>query len=100
MKGFLLAPEARQDVRDIWNYIVSDNATAAARVRQEIRDTCRRLAQHPYIGHRRDDLTTRKDVLFWPVYSYLIVYRANTKPLEILRVLHGKRNVESLLGRE
>ena len=97
MRRFRLAPEAPQEVKDIWAYIVSDNTTAAARVRQEIRDTCRRLAQHPYIGHRRDDLTTRDDVLFWPVYSYLVVYRPDTRPLEILRVLHGKRNVEGLL---
>jgi plasmid stabilization system protein ParE len=78
---FRLAPDARQDIKDIWSYIAHDSIEAAARVRQRIRDDCRQLAQHPYLGHRREDLTTREDVLFWPVYSYLVIYRpAKTPP--------------------
>jgi len=34
------------------------------------------------------------------VYSYLIVYRPETKPLQIVRVVHGHRDVENLLRRE
>lgn len=56
------------------------------------------LAQHPNSRHRRGDLTTRDDVLFWPVYSYLVIYRPDTEPLEILRVLHGNRDVTRILG--
>ena len=73
MTSFRLSPDARRDIQDIWAYIARDSIAAAARVRCEIRDACRRLAQHPYAGHRRGDLTTREDVLFWPVYSYLII---------------------------
>jgi len=58
VKRFRLAPEARDDIKDIWSYIASDNLESATRVREDIRDACRRLARHPYIGHRRDDLTT------------------------------------------
>ena len=75
-----------------------DSVEAAARVRREIRDACRRLAQHPHSGHQRSDLTTRQDVLFWPVYSYLIIYRPDKKPLEVLRVLHGNRDLTRILG--
>jgi plasmid stabilization system protein ParE len=49
------------------------------------------------LGHRREDLTARADVLFWPVYSYLIIYRPGRRPIEILRVLHGKRDVAKTL---
>jgi plasmid stabilization system protein ParE len=97
VKRFRFAPEARDDIREIWSYIAGDSVEAAARVREAIRDSCRRLAQHPNIGHRRNDLTSRKDVRFWPVYSYLIIYRRSSKPLEILRVLHGKRDVKGLV---
>jgi len=97
MKKFRLSPDARQDIRDIWAYIARDSIDAAARVREEIRDVCRRLAEHPQIGHQREDLTTRKDVLFWPVYSYLVVYRPGIRPLEVLRVLHGRRDVKRVL---
>ena len=97
MTPFRLSPEARRHIQDLWAFIARDSIDAAGRVRTEIRDACRRLAQHPYSGHRRGDLTTRQDVLFWPVYSYLIVYRPDKKPLEILRVLHGNREVTRIL---
>ena len=35
---------------------------------------------------------------FWPVYSYLIVYNPETKPVQIIRVLHGMRDVEEILN--
>lgn len=97
MTGFSLAPEARSDIQEIWTYIADDNLEAAGRVRRAFLEACRLLAIHPRVGHKRADLTTRGDVLFWPVYSYLIVYRPRTKPIQILRVLHGKRDVKSVL---
>ena len=36
-------------------------------------------------------------VLKWSVFSYLVIYRPDTTPLEIVRVLHGKRDVRRLL---
>jgi len=36
-------------------------------------------------------------VRFFPVYSYLIVYRPATKPLQVVAVLHGRRDVEKIL---
>ena len=32
------------------------------------------------------------------VYSYLIVYRFETQPLQVIRVLHAARDVQSILG--
>jgi antitoxin ParD1/3/4/toxin ParE1/3/4 len=37
-------------------------------------------------------------LLLWTVYSYLIVYDPLTKPLEIIRVVHGARDLEVLLA--
>ena len=61
MRRFRLAPEAREDIKDICSFIVLDSTEAAGRVREEIRDSCFRLAQHPRICHRRHDLTTRAE---------------------------------------
>jgi antitoxin ParD1/3/4/toxin ParE1/3/4 len=36
-------------------------------------------------------------VKFFPVYSYLIVYRPETSPLQIVSILHGRRDLEQLL---
>jgi plasmid stabilization system protein ParE len=46
----------------------------------------------------REDLTDRP-YRFWKVYSYLIIYRADTSPPRIVRVLHGARDVARELRR-
>jgi antitoxin ParD1/3/4/toxin ParE1/3/4 len=56
----------------------------------------RKLARTPGIGHFREDLADRRQ-RFFLVYSYLIVYRPETKPLHIVRVVHGARDVQALL---
>jgi plasmid stabilization system protein ParE len=48
------------------------------------------------MGHVREDLTD-KTFRFWSVYSYLIVYKMDTKSIEIVRVFSGYRDIESLL---
>ncbi len=48
------------------------------------------------MGHIREDLTAQQ-VLFWPVGVYTIIYRPRTTPLEIVRVLHGSRDIPSLV---
>jgi antitoxin ParD1/3/4/toxin ParE1/3/4 len=68
----------------------------ADRVEEVILEKFAALPGDPGIGHRRSDLTSA-DVRFFPVYSYLIVYRPTTKPLPIVAVLHGARDVLALL---
>ena len=97
MKAFRLSPDGRGDIESLWLYIARDNPKAATRVTTVIRDACRHLAEFPNAGHKREDLTTRTDVLFWPIYSFLIVYRPTTQPLQIVRVLHGNRDVSEIL---
>ncbi len=46
-------------------------------------------------GHRRKDLTGEA-VRFFAVYSYLIAYRGETKPLQIAAILHGRREIQRL----
>lgn len=48
-------------------------------------------------AHLRPDLTP-EDVRFWSVFKYLVIYRPGTKPLEIVRVLHGNRDVRRWLA--
>ena len=95
MKRFQLSPEAASDIREIWTYIAANSVRAARKLRLELFDACQRLAENPRIGHKRDDLTDQP-ILFWPVGSYLIVYDPQAKPLSIVRVVHGARDVSSL----
>ena len=96
MKSFLLSPQAFQDIDEIWEFIAPDNLDAADRVRDEIFEAFEKLAEMPGMGHLREDLA-KEPLRFWPVYSYLIIYRPDSRPLEIVRVLHGARDVKNLL---
>ena len=96
MSDYVLSPEALQDLGDIWEFIAEDNIEAADRVREEIFAAFDGLVNAPRKGHVREDLTD-KPVLFWPVRAYLIVYRPETRPLHIVGVLHGARDIPTLL---
>jgi hypothetical protein len=51
--------------------------------------------------HRKLDIaaatSTEHNVKFFPVYSYLIVYRPQTNPLQVVSILHGRRDVVQIL---
>lgn len=98
MSRYILSPEAREDLDEIADYIARDSPKAARRVMEELKAAMVRLAQMPGIGHLREDLSD-EPLRFWPVFSYLIIYRAERKPLQVVRVLHGARDVRSILER-
>lgn len=97
MSEFVLTPAAEGDLLKIIEYLEGDNPNAVLKVVDALDDAMQRLAESPGMGHVRQDLTD-EDVRFWSVFKYLIVYRPDTKPLEIARVLHGRRDVKRLLG--
>ncbi len=93
-RRYVLAPEAALDLVQIWRYIKKESSVNIAdRVEAAIRDQIVSLAKSPGIGHRRKDLTDEA-VKFFPVYSYLIVYRPDTKPLHVVALLQGRRDVQ------
>ena len=82
-----------------WWFIAGDNQRAVNRVEAEILTACQRLAVHPLIGTRREDITSRQ-VRFWTIPkfpNYVIIYRPETVPLQVVAVLHGKRNLREVL---
>lgn len=89
-------PLALDDLHEIWCYIAEDNAAAADAMQQALRDAASQLVERSSLGHRGRDLTDR-DVWFLPVRKkYLLVYR-KAKSVEIVRVLHGARDLKSIL---
>jgi len=94
---YVLAPAAALDLVQIWRYIKTNSTIEMAdRVESVIRDRIVLLSRTPDAGHWRRDLTDEA-VKFFPVYSYLIVYRPETKPLQIVSILHGHRDVGKIL---
>lgn len=96
MPEHFYSPEARLDLLEIWEYIARADVDAADRVEQEIRLAVIQLAHNPELGHLRRDLTSQP-VRFWTVYSYLIIYDPAARPLEIVRILSGYRDVAAML---
>ena len=97
MDEFQLAEEAVLDIDAIFLYLShKESEETADRIVTEIFKAFYRLGEIPNSGHRRADLTS-KNVFFYKVFSYLIIYSPRSKPLRILGVLHGKRNVARIL---
>lgn len=97
MKSFRLTPAAEDDLFEIWSFIAKNNLPAADHVEADLLNACQRLANRPDLGHFRRDLTD-KPVRFFAVRdTYLVVYDPVSEPLEIIRVLHGARDVSAQL---
>lgn len=94
--GYRLTPSALSDVDRITDFIAEDKVEAALRVHDALEEAFRHLAEMPAMGHAREDLTERP-LKFWRVYSYLVVYDPASSPLTVIAVLHGARDVETLL---
>lgn len=101
MNDFLIAPAACRDLDVVWEYYAVEqlNPDAADRIRDELFDAFRKLAKTPGMGHLRSDLAS-EPLRFWKIRSYLVVYRAEREPIEIVRVLHGARDVQAILSGE
>ena len=89
---FVFTEEAETQLLKILDDLADESESAAVRVRDAIYDAVGKLAERPGIGHTREDLTDRP-VKFWSVYSYLVVYDPESRPLTIVAVLHGARDV-------
>jgi antitoxin ParD1/3/4/toxin ParE1/3/4 len=97
-RRYVLAPQAARDLVQIWRYLKRQVGREAADwVESVIRTKCVYLAGFPDAGHWRHDLTSA-DVRFFSVYSYLIVYRPETKPLQVVTILHASRDVAAILS--
>jgi plasmid stabilization system protein ParE len=98
-RRFILSPEAVRDLVQIWRYVKNESSIETAdRVESVIWGKFIYLAGYPHAGHWRRDLTD-VPVRFFSVYSYLIVYRPETKPLQVVSILHGGRDVEAILSK-
>jgi plasmid stabilization system protein ParE len=100
MAGFRFTPEAAADLFEIWSYIASDNTEAAERVEAAIYEACSFVAHAPLSGRVRKNLTNRP-VRFWTIQrfpNYIVVYRPDTRPLQVIRILHSKRDIPRILG--
>ncbi len=99
--SFQFTPQATEDLDAICWFIAQDNRDAAQRVAVEVVATCWRLAKHPRMGTKRRDVTPLP-VRFWTVTkfpNYVIVYRPEAVPMQVVAVLHAMRDLKEVLKR-
>jgi plasmid stabilization system protein ParE len=98
MTGYILAPTAQEDLVAIRDYYLREASYRVARhMVVEFVEAFRAIARNPGIGHKREDLAENRPVLFWGMKDYLIIYRAGTKPVEIMTIARGSRDVARII---
>jgi len=97
-RRFVLTPRAEKDVFEIWDHIAEKSVINADIFRDQIFEAFKTIAAMPGIGHVREDLADKRH-RFWPVYSYLVVYREETVPLQIIAVVHGARELKAFFAK-
>jgi toxin ParE1/3/4 len=96
-RRFWLTPEARADLREILLSVAEDSPNAAERLRSELYEALQRLGQFPGIGHFHEELLGRR-YRFWNFYSYVVCYVWREKPIQIIAVVHGARELAAFLA--
>jgi plasmid stabilization system protein ParE len=99
MSGYILSPESQEDIFEIWSYLawkpLVPDSWASSQQREIVEQLRFNLA-----GKRdtRQDLT-KIPVLFYRAfpYQYMIIYRREKAGVEIVGVLHAKRDIKKIL---
>jgi len=84
-------------LRAIWEYVARHQADAANKLIKEIVKKFSTLRDHPHIGRQRDELLVNLRSLV--VRNYVIFYQPVEDGIEVLRVIHGSRDIDTLFER-
>jgi toxin ParE1/3/4 len=87
--------QAQRDLENISDYIARDNLTNALRFVDRLEARCRLHSLHPLLGRSRNDL--RPGLRSFPFGRYVIFYRPLHDGIEVIRVLHGARDLRRAL---
>jgi toxin ParE1/3/4 len=96
MPVIIRRPRASADLIEIWEYIAADNMDAADALIDRIDAKFQAIAAQPSMGRDRSELAPALRSL--PIPPYVIFYRPMDGGIEIVRVLHGARDIEAQFG--
>jgi toxin ParE1/3/4 len=88
-------PQAQDDLLDIWLHIAQDSLARADHFLDMLEEKIHLLASSPRIGRMYPELGD--NLRAFPVRDYLVIYREATSSVEVVRVLHGARDIENAL---
>ena len=96
------APQAREDLIEIYTCIGLDNPPAAERIFDAVQAKTELLRDYPRLGVRRPDIRPPTRMLIEG--PYLILYETHPDSnegiideVEIVRIVDGRRNLQNLL---
>ena len=91
-------PLAETDILEIWDYIAEDSLAAADRWVDQLDEQFRVLATQPMMGRARDELAP--GVRSFPFGHYVVFYVPLDYGIDIVRVLHGARDIDAVFNPE
>ncbi|MGC2162763.1 MAG: type II toxin-antitoxin system RelE/ParE family toxin [Silvibacterium sp.] len=94
------ASAADSDLDSIWHYVAQESSSSevADRLISSMVSRFLLLANYPYLGRARDEDFGFPSRSF-TVGEYVILYCIEGKDVLILRVVHGRRDLEALFGK-
>ena len=95
MVRYRLTPRAAQDLDDIGGYIARDNPVTAARFVATLEMRLQLVADHPMAGRARRELSP--DLRSIAFRRYVVFYRVRHGTVEIIRIVHGSRDIRRAL---
>jgi toxin ParE1/3/4 len=96
MPRLLKRPEVYTDLEEIWWYIAQDSPANADQLLDQIQEKSLLIANFPNMGENRDELL--RGLRSFPVGRYLVFYFPLPDGIDIVRVFHGSRDLESLFS--
>ena len=91
----LKSVRARKDLGEIWLHVADEvSPETADRLLSRIEASAELLASMPRMGRPRDQL--REGLRSWPVGDYQLLYFPLPNGIRIIRVIHGRRDVDNL----
>ena len=94
MRRYRISPIARADIKEIYRFVANDKPAAAGHLRAIFYEKFRLLAAQPLMGEVCDELAENLRRSF--VGNYVIYYRPSGHGIDVVRVLHGARDVDAL----
>jgi toxin ParE1/3/4 len=98
MVDYRIKPEAERDLIAIWQHIAADNAEAADEFLDSLHRASQTLAENPRAGRARNDIA--RGFRYFPSENYLILYRLADESIEVVRYLHGARDITALFDKD
>lgn len=94
MASYRLNSKAEEDLLNIWSYIAENSPANATKFIRTFHQHFTLLAENAQLGQARPDIAP--ELRYFPVKRYLILYRQISDGIEVMRVIHGSRDLGAL----